>query len=129
MCGWDVQLELQELDSQILLTQGQGSAGSNYSAMIMMNQQMNTPPNSAAAFSAAAAAASSSSVTSSSSAAVVHPSPPSQQHHLFQSTDRSSGGLYHSALSSQPSSLGSSNGYGRQTSPVFSPFFIALKQC
>lgn len=113
----NIKLELQDVDSQILLTQGQGSAGSNYSAMIMMNQQVSSPPNSGATFAAVPSSLSSatSSSLSSSSTTAVQPSPPSQQHHLLQSGDRSGGsvGLYHSALSSQPSSLGSSNGYGK----------------
>lgn len=86
------QAELQELDSQILLTQGQGSSGGT---MMMMNMNMNTPP--------------------------APMSPP--VYHTQSSVSNSvgggggggvggGGGTYHSALSSQPSSLGSSNGYG-----------------
>ncbi|KZS08113.1 Uncharacterized protein APZ42_028024 [Daphnia magna] len=87
--------ELQELDSQILLTQGQGSCGQG-STMMLMN--MNTPP--------------------------APMSPP--VHHSQQSSTVSNslggsvvggngnivGGNHHSStLGSQPSSIGSSNGY------------------
>lgn len=99
--------ELQELDSQILLTQGQGSCGQG-STMMLMN--MNTPP--------------------------APMSPP--VHHSQQSSTVSNslggsvvggngnivGGNHHSStLGSQPSSIGSSNGYGNYHFILFC-FFI-----
>lgn len=97
----ELQAELQELDSQILLTQGQGSCGQG-STMMLMN--MNTPP--------------------------APMSPP--VHHSQQSSTVSNslggsvvggngnivGGNHHSStLGSQPSSIGSSNGYETPMSP------------
>lgn len=97
LCVFDLQAELQELDSQILLTQGQGSSGGT---MMMMN--MNTPP--------------------------APMSPPI--YHTQSSVSNSGaggggsvgggsgGGPFHSALNSQPSSLGSSNGYGKDKNSI-----------
>lgn len=101
--------ELQELDSQILLTQGQGSCGQGGTMMLM---NMNTPP--APMSPPVYHNQQSSSVSNSHGGSV------SSGGNNSSSTG-GGGNVHHSStLSSQPSSLGSSNGYGnhRQFGPL-----------